>query len=30
MDMWDPYINSAREHLQDQDNKIVFDRHHLT
>ena len=24
MDMWDPYINSTREHLEDADDKIVF------
>ena len=30
MDMWDPYITSAREHLSEADNKIVFDRYHLT
>jgi transposase len=29
MDMWEPYIASAREHLDDADNKIVFDRYHL-
>ena len=29
MDMWDPYINSTREHLVDADDKIVFDRYHL-
>lgn len=29
MDMWEPYINSAREHLADADEKIVFDRFHI-
>jgi transposase len=29
MDMWEPYINSARAHLDDADQKIVFDRYHL-
>jgi len=29
MDMWEPYINSARAHLEDADDKIVFDRYHL-
>jgi transposase len=29
MDMWDPYINSTRQHLADADDKIVFDRYHL-
>jgi transposase len=29
MGMWDPYISSAREHLVDADQKIVFDRYHL-
>jgi len=29
MDMWEPYITSAREHLTDPDEKIVFDRYHL-
>ena len=29
MDMWDPYITSAREHLENADQKIVFDRYHL-
>jgi len=27
--MWDPYINSTRDHLEDADEKIVFDRYHL-
>jgi hypothetical protein len=25
MDMWDPYVNSVRAHLDDPDTKIVFD-----
>ncbi len=29
MDMWDPYITSTRQHLEDADDKIVFDRCHL-
>jgi transposase len=29
MDMWDPYITSARAHLADADEKIVFDRYHI-
>ncbi len=29
MDMWEPYITSAREHLTDADEKIVFDRYHV-
>jgi transposase len=29
MDMWDPYISSVRAHLNDADDKIVFDRYHL-
>ena len=29
MDMWDPYITSTRQHLEDADDKIVFDRYHL-
>jgi transposase len=28
-DMWDPYVNSVRAHLDDADNKIVFDRFHI-
>jgi len=28
-DMWDPYINSTRDHLDKADDKIVFDRYHL-
>lgn len=29
MDMWEPYINSTREYLENADQKIVFDRYHL-
>lgn len=29
MDMWDPYLNSAREHLPAADDKIVFDKFHI-
>lgn len=29
MDMWDPFVNSVRAHLEDPDSKIVFDRYHL-
>jgi transposase len=29
MDMWDPFINSSRAHLDDADDKIVFDRFHI-
>lgn len=29
MDMWDPYVNSVRAHLDDADDKIVFDRFHI-
>jgi len=29
MDMWDPYITSTRDHLDNADQKIVFDRYHL-
>ena len=29
MDMWDPYITSTRDHLDDPDKRIVFDRYHL-
>ena len=29
MDMWDPYINSTREHLPDAAGKIVFDKFHI-
>jgi transposase len=30
MDMWDPYINSTREHLPGADSKIVFDKFHIS
>ena len=30
MDMWEPYATSVRAHLDDADDKIVFDRFHLT
>ena len=29
MDMWEPYANSVRSHLEDADDKIVFDRFHI-
>jgi transposase len=29
MDMWEPYANSVRAHLDDADSKIVFDRYHI-
>ena len=29
MDMWEPYANSVRAHLEDADNKIVFDKFHI-
>ena len=29
MDMWEPYAASARTHLTDAEDKIVFDRYHL-
>ncbi|MPY85897.1 MAG: ISL3 family transposase, partial [Actinophytocola sp.] len=29
MDMWEPYITSARAHLTNPDEKIVFDRYHI-
>ena len=29
MDMWDPYIDSVREHLPEADRKIVFDKFHV-
>ncbi|MHB1614230.1 MAG: transposase [Actinomycetes bacterium] len=28
MDMWDPCVTSTRAHLEDADDKIVFDRYH--
>ena len=29
MDMWDPYLNSVREHVPGADGKIVFDKFHV-
>ena len=29
MDMWDPFANSVRQHLDDAEEKIVFDRFHI-
>lgn len=29
MDMWDPYVNSTREHLPGAEGKIVFDKFHI-
>jgi len=29
MDMWDPFVASVRTHLQDPDDKIVFDLFHI-
>jgi transposase len=29
MDMWDPYVNSVRAHVEDADGKIVFDKFHI-
>lgn len=29
MDMWDPYLNSVREHVPEADRKIVFDKFHV-
>lgn len=29
MDMWDPYVESVREHLKEADQKIVFDKFHI-
>ena len=29
MDMWDPYVNSTRQHLPEADRKIVFDKFHI-
>jgi transposase len=29
MDMWEPFATSVREHLEDADNKIVFDKFHI-
>ena len=30
IDMWDPYISSTREHVDDADSKIVFDKFHIS
>lgn len=29
MDMWEPFINAAKAHLKDADEKIVFDKYHI-
>jgi transposase len=29
IDMWEPYANSVRAHLEEADTKIVFDRYHV-
>src|SRR5215467_15697297 len=29
MDMWDPYVDSVREHLPEAEEKIVFDKFHI-
>jgi transposase len=29
MDMWDPFVNSVKNHLPDADQKIVFDKYHI-
>jgi transposase len=29
MDMWDPYVDSVREHVREADKKIVFDKFHI-
>lgn len=29
MDMWEPYVNSVSQHLEDAKKKIVFDRFHI-
>ena len=29
MDMWDPYVDSVREHVAEADKKIVFDKFHI-
>lgn len=29
MDMWDPYVDSVREHLAESEKKIVFDKFHI-
>lgn len=30
MDMWHPYIDAARDHVEDADSKICFDRFHVS
>lgn len=30
MDMWEPYLNSTKEHLPEADEKIVFDKFHVS
>jgi transposase len=29
MDMWEPFASSVRQHLEDADNKIVYDKFHI-
>jgi transposase len=29
MDMWDPYVDSVRNHVREADKKIVFDKFHI-
>ena len=29
MDMWDPYVDSVRNHVKEADKKIVFDKFHI-
>ncbi len=29
MDMWDPYVASTREHLDESEKKIVYDKYHI-
>lgn len=29
MDMWDPYLDSVRDHLEEAEKKIVFDKFHI-
>jgi transposase len=29
MDMWDPYVDSVREHVSEAEKKIVFDKFHI-
>jgi transposase len=30
MDMWDPYVNSVSNHVSEADQKIVFDKYHIS